>query len=393
MKHLTAEQNKTWNKYYSWLDADRLLFVITNSLYYGKPSGYKIVFNKAKGWNFARPVEPVNYRQVTGAIWRDQKTHNQISEPIEVENKKLPILLLTKALEIYQNRLYGEGKKYSFDLNRAIKQKRRVDFAKCYIAYHPLLIKRIQQLTEPLLYGQREDIQQLVKEYQGGNRELLTRIKNQLGGLIYKANNEFSYIGKKEAFTNLAGKFNKKIPKPDIRYSDASPMGDSDNQRLMLITEPFIFDENDLQLTIDKSLLEALASYKPDKGAKFKTWFYRIFQSDLIDLYRNYQNGWKHGYTIKTLEEFKEKLQQKLSPKIDFTEAAELIPAAIMKELTLQQKRWIALFLKMLPDRLTKQLTADILGISESAEYSIRQQLQIAYIKHTNNVKIKALIE
>ena len=384
MKHLTAEQKRIWQKYYSWLDADRLLFVTTNSFYYGRPTG-----------------AVVNDRLVPGAIWRDEKTYRPAPEPA---NEKMD-----KALD----RLYSEGvyskpldflKQQDSDTRPGWERYREYndqndDPLGRYITYHPLVLKRIYELTEPILYGQREDIQQLVKEYQGGNRELLTRIKNQLGGLIYKAENEFSYSGNKELFTNLAGKFNKKLSKPNIKYSDDSPIGDSEDQRLMLITEPFIFDEADLQQTIDRSLTEALSSYEPDKGAKFKTWFYRIFKNDLLDLYREYKRTAKRGFILKVLTEelppgnhsFNEIIKDYRAYlnriKSGYDDLNEHLHPAFIESLTDNQKKWIALFLKILPDRLTAQLTADMLNTSLKTEYNIRQSLKVLF--ESNSAALK----
>ncbi len=364
MENSIDEQNRIWNKHYSWLDEDDLLKVITNSFYYGSWQG-----------------RIIQDRLVPGTIWRDQKTHRQRPEPT-IEEFEIAIERYwsdepDKPPKPLRELKYGQAYYYE-------QSNRRSDALGAYIDYHPCVKRRINELTKPLLYEPREDVQQLVKEYQAGNKELLPRIESQLGGIINKAEEEFSYIGRKEVFTNLAGKFNKRLSKPNKIYSDNSPMGDSEDQRLMLIMEPFKFQEEDRRAAIDKSLIEALESYRPNQGARFKTWFYKIYSSDLLDLYRVYQNEWERGHIIKTHEEYEEKLKDRLNASIDFTEAAELVPAAIMKELTLQQKRWIALFLKMLPDRLTKQLTADVLGISESAEYSIRRQLQEVIIDYTN---------
>jgi hypothetical protein len=383
MKHLTEEQNRIWNKYYSHLTADELMQAVIDSFVFvhsTKPGVYSYYDFKAAG---------LQYRGTTlipGAIWRSQSAHRQVPEPKDKDIQKL------------LDRYYG-GEFMTMSIWQHVRGRKFYSYYSedqsepltSYLTYHPLILKRINELTEPLLYGQREDVQALVKEYQAGNTDTLPRIKSQLGGIIYKAQQEFSYIGNKEAFTNLAGKFNKKIPRPDTKYSNNSPIGDAEDQRLMLVTEPFKFNEADLQAAIDRSLTAALDSYRPDQGAKFKTWFYKIFEKDLIDLYRHYQMNWKnHGDKIKTFEEYQERLQNKIIPQVDYTEAAELLPRAIYKELTDQQLRWIALFLKMLPDTLTTALTAQVLGISEKTEYLLRQQLQSIIISYSLSKRKKA---
>jgi len=380
VKHLTDEQKRIWNKYYCWLDADRLLLVTTNCFYYGKPTG-----------------RVVSDRLVPGVIWRNQISHRQAPEPANEE--------MDKALE----RLYSEGR-YSKPLQFLGQVDKSADDQRPgweryreyndknddplgrYIEYHPLVIRRIKELAEPVLYGQREDVQALLIEYQAGNTDILPRIKNQLGGITYRAQRQFSYIGNKEAFTNLAGKFNKKIPKPEGDYSENSPVGDAEEQRLMLITEPFNFNEVDLQAAINRSLTAALASYRPNRGAKFKTFFYGIFEKKLIDLYREYRRGWKHGHIISSYEELRERLQN--NTLIDYMKAAEILKPVFMELLTDNQIKWIALFINVLPDRLTVQLTADVLNVSLKTEYNIRRSLQAllesnsAVLKHYRELLI-----
>jgi len=361
MKHLTDEQKRIWNKYYSWLDADRLLLVTTNCFYYGAPTG-----------------KVVGDRLVPGVIWRDQKTHRQAPEPTDEK--------LDKAI----NRLYGEGfyskpLRFLMQGDKSVQEQRpgweryreyndkNEDPLGAYIEYHLLVIKRIRELTEPVLYGQREDVQVLAKEYQAGNKDMLPRIKNQLGGIIYRAQQQFSYTGNKEAFTNLAGKFSKRIPEPDTEYSENSPAGDTEEQRLMLTTEPFKFNEKDLQAAVNQSLTAALDSYRPDQRAKFKTWFYKIFENDLIDLYREYQHGWKHGHIIKSLEEYQDELQHRLQGDL----ITEYLQPEFIEQLNQAQCEWINLFFKMLPDTLRHNVTAEVLNnISTRTEHRRRKSLQ-----------------
>jgi len=345
MKHLAEEQKRIWEKYYSWLDAERLLFVTTNCFYYGKPAG-----------------QVVNDRLVPGAIWRSQLTHRQVPEPAN------------EAIDKALDRLYSEGvysKPLTFLMQGEIGQRpgweryreynnKNDDALGAYITYHPLVLKRIYELTMPLLYGQREDVQALVKEYQAGAEDIISRIKSQLGwplewstcsliepiGLIKKAHKQFSFIGNKEAFTNLAGKFNKQLPKVEAE--------DDDEERLMLTTEPFNFTEEDLQHTVNKSLTAALSSYKFNQGAQFKTWFYKILEKDLIDLYREYKTGWKRGYKIKALEEYEKRLMEGPQGSI----LSEYLQPGFIEQLTPGQRDWINIYLKMLPGSLRANVMA-----------------------------------
>jgi len=380
--------NENWEKYYKRLTAEQLLFVTTNCFYSGRPTG-----------------QAVNDRLLPGVIWRDQLTHRQTEEPAKVKldkaldrfysgkgcNKLLKDFFVNTddtipmlKSEYVDITAFGENfviwsepvpmpaqepRRPAWEAYREYNNKND-DPLGAYIVYHPLALRRIIEIRTLFLYGPVKDIELLVKEYQAGqdlidrDNLLLPKIKRQLGGLVNKARSDFSFSGGKAIFTNLAGEMSSRIPKPEP--------GDDEEQRLLLTTEPFTFNEKDIQLTLDKSLLQALNSYRPDQGAQFKTWFYRIFKSDLIDLYREY----KRGRIIKTIEEYQEELLNKINPNIDYIEAAELLPAAIYEQLNGQQLRWIALTLKVMPARISRNLAAEILGISERTENRIRRSLQ-----------------
>ncbi len=389
MKHLTDEQKKIWDMYYSRLNVRQLAAAVVDMYiiaYPTKPGIWAYDYIKSS------PLIVKNHT-IPGVIWRDGKTGKQRPEPTEEE--------IDRALD---NLWYLPGDDKPGDINRAgldIIYRRHKNYYKSaevlerYLSYHPLILKRIYELTEPLLYGPREDVQALAKEYQAGNIDILPRIENQLGGIVYRAQQQFSYIGNKEAFTNLAGKFSKKIPKPDTEYSEDSPAGDTEDQRLMLITEPFKFTEADLQAVIEKAAKQALDSYKFNQGAQLKTWFYKIFEKDLIDLYRKYRHGWKYGHIIKSLAEYQEKLQENKSISdhsftniiIEYREQLNRIQShqdnlniylqpGFVKQLTAGQREWINLFFKMLPESLRDNVTAEVLNISTRTERRRRKTLQ-----------------
>ena len=411
-KHLQdKEQQYNWENYYKHLTVKQLTAAITDS--------YIIAYSTRPGilefdyWK-SEPLYIKNH-YIPGLVWRDGKTGRQRPEPAEEE--------IEKAIDnLYYSSYEGENKKdyinqVGFDVisRRDKKYHISAEVLERYITFHPLILRRIYELTEPLLYGKREDVEQLVNEYQAGNYELLDRINNQLGGIVNKAEKQFSFIGNKEAFTNLAGKFSKRIPKPEGEYSENSPAGDPEEQRLLLTTEPFNFDEVDRRQTVNRALLQALETYRPDQGAQFKTWFYKILEKDFIDLYREYQYEWKKGKVIKSLPEYEslqlsllddepgdhifhnliKQYRQAVNKKLNsVNQLEEYLQPAFIDELSDKQKEWIIKIIDNLPYRLRRNVTAGLLKISESTERRRRGELRElfknskAIFKQYNNTRI-----
>ena len=349
-------EQRLYKNYYSQLTAEQLLLAVTDECFITQPA-------KPGPWRYHYlKTDPliIDGVEVSGLVWRDQKTGRERPE-LKEEHQAI-------AEELYLT----EGKLSQPFRDSILKGLTR------YVQYRPLIVKRINELALPVLYGQREDVQVLVNEYQAGNKDILPRIKNQLGGIIYKAEKQFrgKYTGEKvEVFTNLAGKINKKLKKPERIYSEKSPAGGGEDPRLFLTMEPFKFTEADINALVVKTLMEALDSYRFAAGAKFKTWFYRLFYDGLQDLYREYQHGWIYGHVIKDIEELEEELQNRIIPRLEHATVAEYLLPSFMDKMTLGQKEWTALFLKMLPDSLTSKLTAEKLGsFLKTAEANERQE-------------------
>jgi len=363
-------EQQIYKKYYSHLTAEQLMLAVIDE--------YIIAYSSKPGpWAYeSLPADAliVEGVKITGLIWCDQGTHRETQEPKEEYQ-----VIAEELYWLLQNtETTGRmSKKYSDTVLKGLSR---------YVEYRPLIVKRINELAIPIFYGQREDVQQLVKEYQAGDIEVLPRIKNQLGGIIYKAEKQFrsKYTGEKvEVFTNQAGKINKKLKKPDRIYGENSPAGGGEDQRLFLTMEPFKFTEKDINALADEKLIEALDSYRFAAGTKFKTLFYSYFYNGLHDLYREYQHGWIYGHVIKDIEELEEELQNKIIPRLEHVTPAEYLLPSFMNNMTLAQKDWTALFLKMLPDSLTSKLTAEKLGsylktaeANERQEHRIRKSLQ-----------------
>lgn len=220
-----------------------------------------------------------------------------------------------------------------------------------YLGWTPALIREVNELTRRWEMGEDEDVQPLVKRYQDGEHELLPRIKKGLHGVIHTAQRNLNF-----------NKDNKTI------YISG----------LYLKFEPINFQREDINRLADSCLHKALISYNNTRRAAFTTWFYTNFYGGLIDLYRKYRVEWSKGRVIDEWEEYEDKINNSIIPGIEYSvinDETDIQPD-ILVNLNTNEKRWIALYLKMLPARLSKNLTARALGVSIKTEFNIREGLK-----------------
>lgn len=111
---------------------------------------------------------------------------------------------------------------------------------------------------------------------------------------------------------------------------------------LGLITDPFRFDDAELNRQAEKTILQALKTYDPSKGAKFSTWFVTLFETDLLDLYGTYKGK---PIEVKDRDHFDE---LGLTWTDTFVSLHDLtnIPT---DDLTDKEKRWMSLVLETPP--------------------------------------------
>ena len=236
---------------------------------------------------------------------------------------------------------------------------------KMYISmgWSKTIIKEIEWLSRVWDKASRPDINILAERYQAGD-DVLDEIKSGLMGLVYDTANKF-YHEPKEMFTRLDGIEDKRLPK----FDSDDPEDDEVDEPLYLTTEPFEFDDDDLQARADFSLREALDTYDPFYETKFSTWFVTLLKRDLQDLYKTY-----HGKAIriKTKSQFYE-----IYP--EWKDDLSVIPQTI-RELVdvddIDALRWLCLMAGVLPDILTRRCIREIMNIGKTTEREIRGRLK-----------------
>jgi DNA-directed RNA polymerase specialized sigma24 family protein len=210
-----------------------------------------------------------------------------------------------------------------------------------YWSWHTWLINEVNELSVKWLQDQ---LQKFVKEYQAGNKDLLKHIILYLGDIITAAQYKFS--------PNRKPIYNAQVDH-------------------LLNTEKFTFDQDEIFEAVNEVTIKALETYSESEGALFSTWFYRIFEKKLIDIYRRHMNERKKGYKITTWEEY-----EQAAKEIDFSEIGSFIPGEVFNSLTLNEKRYLALQLQFLPARLARVIQIKALGISREQLRKIRKSLQ-----------------
>jgi len=134
-------------------------------------------------------------------------------------------------------------------------------------------------------------------------------------------------------------------------------------------TEPFTFNDYDLEKVFNDSLNYSLRTWIENGGKQFKSWFYDAFYSRLKYLKEQYITDRANGETLRTFEAYQERARDILGSPFDdnIIKQETSFSDERLEGMTDQEKKYCSLLLECIKKNfnITNKLAGQILGKSE----------------------------
>jgi cation transport regulator ChaB len=203
--------------------------------------------------------------------------------------------------------------------------------------------------------GASLELEQLVKDYQGGDTSTLEAIQ--------------AHIWPREGRTVIR-----------LICGQGRPgyLPGADNMPVTI--KAFTFNQAELEAVFNKKLIKALNTYEATRAAKFGSWFYRLFKQGLQDLKREYLKQQTDGETVRSFEEYQELRKlifgNPLDPEVLKQETS--IPAELLEQLSDNEKSFMALTFNAAKHnkKIIDDVAGQVLGVSRQQVSNYKKNIR-----------------
>jgi hypothetical protein len=264
-----------------------------------------------------------------------------------------------------------------------------------YFGWSKHIEKELQKLTDDWIFGDAAGLKlpELVKRYQDGEESFFDDIKIHLETKInHVIKREFGEA--KRAFTTLEGK-SAKSPKrgKTVVLSPGADEYNGDEEQVIELTLEERPTESELRALVDKSLSDALKTYRPGKKT-FKSWFGLTFTDDVKNYKSLCKDYWQQKPKKVNWEAFEQK--HKEAGRIwDFSTLYENYPGQYIDRLNDEQKRLLNVRATAGAEVLFGTDEARAMGVEVGKINKIQSELEREYIAwmETRNIRVKYVLD
>jgi hypothetical protein len=199
------------------------------------------------------------------------------------------------------------------------------------------------------------ELEQLVKDYQGGDTSTLEAI--------------IAHIWPREG---------RAVIRLICGQGRPGYLPGADNMPVTI--EAYSFNQAELEAVFKNKLIKALETYEATRAAKFGSWFYRLFKQGLQDLKREYLKQQTDGETVRSFEEYQELRKlifgSPLDPEVLKQETS--IPAELLEQLSDKEKSFMALTFNAAKHnkKIIDDVAGQVLGVSRRQVLSYKSNIK-----------------